>query len=70
MKALYRVKRISLKGIETPEQYWAAVKRATAVYCTGLDSVRQYCGGSLHRSRTGVYCGTNGNIEYIAERIH
>ena len=63
----YMVKRIDLSKVNTIDEYWEAVKKATIKYCNGLDEVTQYCGGKLHRQRNG-YSGINGNIEYVAER--
>lgn len=64
----YRVKRIDLTGIKTPEEYWSRVETAGIVYCVGVKALRAYCGGRLHRERCG-YAGINGNIEYVAEKI-
>lgn len=63
----YAVKKINLAKIGTTEEYWEAVKNASIHYCKGLDEVREYCGGRLHRERCG-YSGVNGNIEYVAVR--
>lgn len=64
----YRVKKIDLSKVDTVEEYWKAVNRASFVYCTGIAELREYCGGRLHRERCG-YAGINGNIEYVAERV-
>lgn len=64
----YRVKRINLTGIKTPEEYWERVETAGVVYCVGIKALREYCGGKLHRERNG-YAGINGDIEYVAEKI-
>ena len=64
----YRVKKINLSKVNTIEEYWKAVNRATVVYCTGIAELSEYCGGRLHRERCG-YAGRNGNIEYVAERV-
>ena len=64
----YRVKKINLDKVKTADDYWNAVKNASIKYCNGLDEVRKYCGGKLHRGRYG-YAGINGNIEYVAERV-
>ena len=64
----YMVKKINIKNIKNTDEYWNAVKYAPIHYCNGIKELREYCGGSLHRHRNG-YCGTNGNIEYVAERI-
>lgn len=69
MKAIYEVKRIVLKPNMTVDEYWNAVKKATIKYCDGLDEVRKYCGGKLHRQRGGGYSGVNGNVEYVAMRV-
>jgi hypothetical protein len=68
MKNQYRVKRITLKPNMTMDEYWKAVNNASIKYCNGLDEVRTYCGGKLHKQRNG-YSGINGNIEYVAEKI-
>jgi hypothetical protein len=64
----YRVKKINLNKIGSTEDYLNAVKNASIHYCNGLKEVQNYCGGKLHRVNYG-YCGINGNIEYVAERI-
>lgn len=66
--AQYKVKRINISKIKNVDEYWEAVNKATIHYCNGLKELREYCGGKLHRQRNG-YTGTNGNIEYIAEKI-
>lgn len=63
----YMVKKIDLSKISNINEYWDAVKRASVKYCNGLEELRKYCGGRLHRQRNG-YSGINGNIEYVAER--
>ena len=63
----YRVKRINLTNIKTPEDYWKALHNATIHYCNGIKELTEYCGGKLHRQRNG-YSGINGNIEYVAEK--
>jgi len=68
MKNQYRVKRITLKSNMTMDEYWKAVNNANIKYCNGLDEVRAYCCGKLHRQRNG-YSGINGNVEYVAEKI-
>ena len=65
----YRVKRINLKHVNTLDEYWKAVNAATVHYCNGLQELRDYCGGRLHRQRAG-YAGINGDIEYVAEKIN
>ena len=67
MATQYRVKRITLKPNMTVDEYWSAVKRADVKYCEGMEEVRAYCGGKLHRQRNG-YAGINGNIEYVVEK--
>ena len=67
MKTQYEVKRIKLKPNMNVNDYWDAVKRAPIHYCAGLEELRQYCGGKLHRGRCG-YSGINGDIEYVAIR--
>lgn len=67
MKNQYRVKKIILKPNMNVDDYWNAVKESSVHYCYGLDELWAYCGGKLHRYRTG-YSGINGNIEYVAER--
>jgi len=64
----YRVKRIDLSRVQNTDEYWKAVSRATIHYVNGLDGLREYCGGKLHRQRNG-YAGINGKIEYVAERV-
>lgn len=66
--AVYAVKKINLDKADTMEKYWELVKNASIKYCNGLDELRQYCGGKLHRERCG-YAGIIGNIEYVAERV-
>lgn len=63
----YRVKRINISKIKDINDYWNAVKNATIHYCNGIEELREYCGGKLHRQRNG-YSGINGNIEYVAEK--
>ena len=69
-KATYEVKRITLKPNMTRDEYWDEVKKATIKYCNGIDELRDYCGGKLHRQRCGGYNGINGNVEYVAMRIN
>lgn len=69
MKTQYRVKRIILKPNMTIDDYWKAINEASVKYCNGIDELRRYCGGSLHKQRCG-YSGINGNIEYVAEKIN
>ena len=64
----YAVKRINLEKINSIDDYWDQVKNATVKYCNGMEELKAYCGGKLHRQRHG-YAGINGNIEYIAERV-
>ena len=64
----YRVKKIDISKAKNVDEYWEAVRKATVHYCNGIDELRAYCGGKLHRQRNG-YAGINGNIEYVAERI-
>ena len=64
----YKVKRIDLTGIKTPEEYWQRVENAGITYCVGIKALREYCGGRLRRERFG-YAGINGNIEYVAEKL-
>ena len=64
----YRVKRVNISKIKDINDYWNAVKNATIYYCNGIEELREYCGGKLHRQRNG-YSGINGNIEYVAEKI-
>lgn len=66
--AQYRVKKIDISKAKNLDEYWKAVNNATVHYCNGLDELRAYCGGKLHRQRNG-YAGINGNIEYVAERV-
>ena len=61
----YQVKKINLKNIKTIGEYWDAVNKAPVHYCNGLEELRAYCGGRLHRQRAG-YSGINGDIEYVA----
>lgn len=68
MKTQYRVKKILLKPNMNADDYWNAINKASVHYCQGLDELRTYCGGKLHRGRTGNYSGINGNIEYVAEK--
>lgn len=63
----YMVKKININGINSVDDYWKAVKNATIHYCNGLKELQEYCGGKLHKQRNG-YSGTNGNIEYVAEK--
>lgn len=63
----YRVKRINLTKVKNVDDYWNEVKNATIKYCNGVEELREYCGGKLHRQRNG-YSGINGNIEYVAEK--
>lgn len=63
----YIVKRINLSKVKTMDDYWNEVKKATIKHCNGIEELREYCGGKLHRQRNG-YAGINGNIEYVAER--
>lgn len=63
----YRVKRVNISKIKDINDYWNAVKNATIYYCNGIEELREYCGGKLHRQRNG-YSGINGNIEYVAEK--
>jgi hypothetical protein len=64
----YAVKKINLEKVKNVDDYWNQVNNATIKYCNGMEELKQYCGGKLHRQRHG-YSGINGNIEYIAERI-
>ena len=64
----YAVKKINLEKVKNINDYWNEVQRASIKYCNGMEELRQYCGGKLHRQRHG-YSGINGNIEYIAERV-
>ena len=64
----YRVKKINLSKVANTTDYWEAVKEAHIHYCHGINELRAYCGGKLHRERCG-YAGINGDIEYVAERI-
>lgn len=64
----YRVKKINLTSVKTPDEYWEAVQKATVHYCHGLKELQAFCGGRLHRQRNG-YAGANGQIEYVAERV-
>lgn len=63
----YRVKKINLTKVKNMDDYWNAVKNTTIKYCNGIEELKEYCGGKLHRQRNG-YAGINGNIEYIAEK--
>lgn len=63
----YRVKRINLTKVKNVDDYWNEVKNATIKYCNGMEELKEYCGGKLHRQRNG-YSGINGNIEYVAEK--
>ena len=63
----YMAKKIDLSKVNNINEYWDAVKHASIHYCNGLEELRQYCGGHLHRQRNG-YSGTNGNIEYVAQK--
>jgi hypothetical protein len=65
---VYRVKRISLKHVNTIDEYWHAVNGATVHYCNGIKELREYCGGYLCRQRNG-YAANYGDVEYIAEKI-
>lgn len=69
MKAQYMVKKIDCSTCETPDDYFKLVKKTNYVFCNGLDDLRMYCGGKLHRQRGGGYSGMNGNIEYVAIRV-
>lgn len=64
----YAVKKINLEKVKNINDYWDEVKRAGIKYCNGMEELKQYCGGKLHRQRNG-YAGINGNIEYVAERV-
>lgn len=66
--ATYRVQKINLSYVKTMDEYYHAVNEAEIRYCNGLKEVEAYCGGKLHRQRNG-YAGSNGNIEYVAERV-
>ena len=64
----YMVKKINLSKVKTIPEYWDAVNKATIKYCNGLDELKKYCGGSLHRQRNG-YAGIIGDIEYVAVKV-
>ena len=64
----YAVKKINLEKVKNVDDYWNQVNNATVKYCNGMEELKVYCGGKLHRQRHG-YVGINGNIEYIAERV-
>lgn len=64
----YAVKKINLDKVKNINDYWNEVQKASIKYCNGMEELKQYCGGKLHRQRHG-YSGINGNIEYVAERI-
>lgn len=64
----YAVKKINLEKVKNINDYWNEVQRASIKYCKGMEELRRYCGGKLHRQRHG-YSGINGNIEYVAERV-
>ena len=64
----YRVKKINLKNVNTLDEYWQAVNSAPVHYCKGIEELRAYCGGYLHRHRAG-YAANYGDVEYIAEKV-
>ena len=64
----YAVKKINLEKVKNINDYWNEVQKASIKYCNGIEELKQYCGGKLHKQRNG-YAGINGNIEYVAERV-
>ena len=64
----YAVKKINLEKVKDINDYWNEVQKASIKYCNGMEELKQYCGGELHRQRHG-YSGINGNIEYVVERV-
>lgn len=68
MKKLYCVKKIDLSRIETIDEYWRAVNKATPHYVEGLKGLDDFCGGRLVRQRCG-YSGKIGNFEFVAVRM-
>lgn len=63
---IYRVKKVNISKVKNTDEYWDAVNHASVHYIEGVNALREFCGGRLHRERNG-YAGINGNIEYVAE---
>lgn len=64
----YAVKRINLKHVNNVAEYWEAVKKVPVHYCNGIIELKEYCGGILHRERSG-YTGICGDTMYVAEKV-